>query len=130
MAVAFWCLLAAVLMPPIFAAIAKATGEGRYNNLAPREYLERQTGLSRRADWAQRNSFEALPTFAAAVLAAALAGAPEIWLSGLSLAFVAARILYGISYLKDWGYARSLFWFSGFFCCLGLLVLAALGAAA
>ena len=129
MAVALWCILVAVVMPPAFAAIAKAAGSGRYNNLAPREYLEQQSGLSRRADWAQRNSFEALPTFAAAVLGAMVAGVPEFWLAGLSVAFIVARVLYGFCYLRDWGYARSLFWFSGFFCCLGLLIMAALAAA-
>ncbi|MBB5212942.1 MAPEG family protein [Microbulbifer hydrolyticus] len=129
MAVAFWCLLVVVLMPPTFAAIAKATAEGRYNNRSPREFLEHQSGLSRRADWAQRNSFEILPAFIAGVFAAIAAGVDEQWLARLSLIFVATRILYGICYLKDWAAARSLCWFSGFFCCLGLLVMAALAAA-
>lgn len=129
MAIAFWCLLVAVLMPPGFAAIAKATASGRYNNRAPREFLEQQSGLSRRADWAQRNSFEALPGFLAGVFAAVAAGVDERWLAGLSLAFIAARVLYGFCYLKGWASARTLCWFAGFVCCLGLLVLAALAAA-
>lgn len=129
MAVALWSLLLAVLMPPIFAAIAKASASGRYDNRAPREFLEQQTGLSRRADWAQRNSFEALPAFLAGVLAAAIAGVDERWLATLSVAFIVARILYGICYLWDWAAARSLCWFTGFFCCIGLLILAALAAA-
>ncbi|WP_346838755.1 MAPEG family protein [Microbulbifer sp. SAOS-129_SWC] len=128
MAIAFWCLLLAVLMPPVLGAIAKATGQGRYNNLAPREYLEKQRGLSQRADWAQRNSFEALPAFLAGVFAAIAAGVPELWLSGLSVAFVLARLFYSVCYLRDWGSARSLFWFAGFFSCLGLLIMAALAA--
>lgn len=126
MAVAFWCLLVAIILPPTFAAIAKATAEGRYNNNSPREFLERQTGLSRRADWAQRNSFEILPAFLAGVFAAIAAGVDEQWLARLSVFFVVTRILYGICYLKDWGNARSLCWFTGFFCCLGLLIMAAL----
>ena len=129
MAVAFWCLLVAIIMPPTFAAIAKATAEGRYNNNAPREFLERQSGVSRRADWAQRNSFEILPAFIAGVFAAIAAGIDEQWLAWLSLIFIATRILYGLCYLKDWANARSLCWFSGFFCCLGLLGMAAMAAA-
>lgn len=129
MAVAFWCLLVAIIMPPTFAAIAKATAVGCYNNRSPREFLERQTGLSRRADWAQRNSFEILPAFIAGVFAAFAAGVDEHWLARLSVIFVISRILYGVCYLKDWASLRSLCWFVGFFCCLGLLVMAALAAA-
>jgi len=117
-------------MPPVLGAIAKATGQGRYNNRAPRAYLDQQQGLSRRADWAQRNGFEALPTFLAGVFAAIAAGVPELWLSGLSVSFVVARLLYSFCYLKDWSSARSLFWFAGFFSCLGLLIMAALRAGA
>lgn len=129
MSVALWCLLLAVLMPPVFAAIAKASGSGRYDNRAPRDFLDRQAGVSRRADWAQRNSFEALPAFIAGVFAAIAAGVHEQWLASLSVAFIIARIFYGICYLRDWATARGLCWFAGFFCCVGLLILAALAAA-
>ena len=128
MSVAFWCLLIAVVMPYIFTVIAKMSGAGRYNNRAPREYLERQEGLARRADWAQRNSFEALPVFTAAVLAATVAGVDEVWLAGLSVAFIAIRLAYGVCYLRGWASARSLVWFAGYFCCLALLAMAALSA--
>ena len=129
MAIAFWCLLVAILMPPTFAAIAKATAEGRYNNKSPRVFLEKQSGLSRRADWAQRNSFEILPAFVSGVFAAIAAGVDEQWLARLAVLFVVTRVLYGVCYLKDWASLRSLCWFAGFFCCLGLLVMAALAAA-
>lgn len=128
MSVALWCLLVAAVMPYIFTLTAKMSGTGRYNNRAPREYLERQEGLSRRADWAQRNSFEALPVFASAVLAAIVAGVDEGWLAGLSAAFIAIRVVYGICYLRDWAGARSLVWFAGYLCCLALLIMAALSA--
>jgi uncharacterized MAPEG superfamily protein len=128
MTTALWCLLIAILMPYIFAGIAKANGSGRYNNHAPRDYLANQQGLSKRADWAQQNSFEALIVYSASLLAAMLAGVPNRWLAILSVAFIAARILYGFCYLKDWASARSLCWFAGLFCCLGLLIMAALRA--
>lgn len=129
MATAFWCLLVAILMPPMFAAIAKATAEGRYNNRSPREFLEKQSGVSRRADWAQRNSFEILPAFITGVFAAIAAGIDEQWLASLSLIFVATRVLYGICYLKDWAGARTLCWFAGLICCVWLLIMAAFAAA-
>ncbi|WP_288129339.1 MAPEG family protein [Microbulbifer sp.] len=128
MATAFWCLLMALMMPPIFAAIAKATAEGRYNNRSPRAFLEKQSGISRRADWAQRNSFEILPAFIAGIFAAIAAGIDEQWLARLSIIFVVTRILYGICYLKDWASARTLCWFVGLACCLWLLMMAALAA--
>ncbi|MFI2811775.1 MULTISPECIES: MAPEG family protein [Microbulbifer] len=128
MSVALWCLLATSIMPYVFTVIAKVSGRGRYDNRAPRQYLEAQEGLSQRADWAQRNSFEALPVFAAAVLAAMVAGVAESWLAGLSLAFIGIRVIYGACYLCDWHGARSLVWFAGLACCIGLLVLAALAA--
>ncbi|WP_066959172.1 MAPEG family protein [Microbulbifer sp. Q7] len=126
MAIAFWCLLVALLMPPMFAAIAKATAEGRYNNRSPREFLEKQSGVSRRADWAQRNSFEILPAFISGVFAAIAAGTDEQWLARLSVAFIVTRVAYGICYLKDWALARTLCWSAGLVCCLWLLVNAAL----
>ncbi|WP_237068611.1 MAPEG family protein [Microbulbifer guangxiensis] len=126
MTVAFWCLLAAAIMPYLFTLTAKFTGEGRYDNRAPRAYLESQRGLAQRADWAQRNSFEALPIFVAAVLAGAVSGVPDQWLAMLALGFIAFRVLYGVCYLKDWAGARSLMWSGGYLCCLVLLVQAAL----
>lgn len=130
MTVAFWCLLAAIIMPYVFTLTAKFGGEGRYDNRAPREYLAAQRGLAQRADWAQRNSFEALPVFAAAVLSGAVSGVADQWLAALSLGFIAFRVVYGICYLRDWAGARSLFWSGGYLCCLALLVMAALAASA
>lgn len=128
MTVAFWCLLAAAIMPYVFTLIAKFGGEGRYNNRAPRAYLDSQKGLAQRADWAQRNSFEALPIFVAAVLAGAVAGVADQWMAILGLGFIAFRVLYGFCYLRDWASARSIVWSGGYLCCLALLVLAALAA--
>ena len=55
MTTAYWCVLAAALMPYAFAGIAKF-GDRRYDNRAPREFLasldgrqKRATGLSRTA---------------------------------------------------------------------------------
>lgn len=56
MTIAFWCVLVAALLPMLATIIAKTSGQ-RYNNRDPRAWLERQTGLSKRANNAQLNAF-------------------------------------------------------------------------
>lgn len=112
MTIAFWCVLAAGLMPYLATTIAKAGGE-RYNNRNPRAWLQRQEGLRKRADNAQANAFEAFPFFAAAVIVASLTGAPQERVDALAVIFVVARVAYLICYLADWHWARSLVWLIG-----------------
>ena len=94
---AYWCVLIAAMMPYIFTFIAKFTG-GRYNNYSPREFLEKQEGFRKRANWAQMNSFEAFPAFAAAVIIAHLTGGEQGWIDTLAMAFIALRVVYGALY--------------------------------
>ena len=68
MSIAYWCVLVAAAFPYVFTLLAKSSG--RYNNSAPREFLEKQEGYHKRAHWVQLNSFEAFPAFAAAVIIA------------------------------------------------------------
>src|SRR3546814_10004956 len=49
----------------------------RFDNAAPRDYFEQSTGWRKRAHWAQLNSFEAFPAFAAAVIIAQIAAGPN-----------------------------------------------------
>jgi len=124
MTIAFWCVLVAALLPYLGTIVAKSSGE-RYNNRDPRAWLDRQTGLSRRADNAQKNGFEAFPFFAAAVFVAHLAHAPQQRVDILALIFIAARLAYFVCYLADWQAARSLVWTLGFVACLTIFLLAA-----
>ena len=124
MTIAFWCILAASLLPVICAGIAKG-GARNFDNAAPRDWLEAQSGWRRRADWAQRNHLETFPPFAAAVLVAAIAGAPQHWADALAVAFVVLRIAYSAAYIFDRSSLRSLLWTLGFICTLGLFVIAA-----
>lgn len=121
MTVAYWCVLIAAVLPVIAVGIAKAGGE-RYNNRNPRAWLDQQQGYRARAAAAQSNSFEAFPFFATAVIVAHLTHAPQGWLDFLALVFVAARVAYIACYLADWHWARSLFWFIGFFACIAIFV--------
>lgn len=124
MTIAFWCVLTAALLPYLATLIAKAGGE-RYNNRDPRAWLERQQGMRKRADNAQKNAFEAFPFFAAAVIIAFLTQAPQERVDILAIIFVAARVAYLVCYLADWHSARSLVWMLGWVACLTIFVLGA-----
>jgi uncharacterized MAPEG superfamily protein len=124
MTIAFWCVLAAGVMPLVYAGIAKA-GDKSFNNRRPRDWYETVTGYRRRAWWAQQNSIEAFPLFASAVIIADLAGAAQPTIDALAIAFIAFRIAYGVCYLADAHIFRSLMWLGGFGCTVALFVIAA-----
>lgn len=111
MTIAFWCVLAAGLLPYIATVTAK--GGVPFDNRNPRDWLAKQEGWRRRANAAQANSFEAFPLFAAAVIVAFLVKAPQERVDTLALVFVAARVLYLVCYVADWSILRSLAWFAG-----------------
>ena len=71
MTIAYWCVVLVMFLPLIWVGIAKANGSG-YDNDRPREWLADQKGRAARANWAQQNSYEAFPPFAAAVIIAHL----------------------------------------------------------
>ena len=124
MTIAFWCVLIAGLLPYAGTLVAKVGGE-RFNNRDPRAWLERQTGVRRRADNAQKNGFEAFPLFAAAVVVAHLTHAPQQRVDILAIIFIAARIGYFVCYLGNWQAARSLIWLVGFIACVTIFLLGA-----
>lgn len=117
---AYWCVLAAALLPIVCAYFAKRTGFGRepdqggYDNHEPRAWLQRQTGQQARANAAQANSFEALPFFIGAVVIAHQLGAAQAWLDGLAGLFVLLRAGYIALYLTDRATLRSLVWTAAF----------------
>lgn len=122
MTIAYWVLLAALLLPYAFTAYAKFQGGfGPKENHNPREFLARLEGARQRAHWAQLNSFEVTPAFAAALIVAHQVGvASQETINGLAIAFLVSRILYGICYIADWASLRSLVWFAGMACIVAL----------
>jgi uncharacterized MAPEG superfamily protein len=112
MTTAYWCVLAAALMPYVAVSIAKSGGE-RFDNSNPRLWLERQQGFRARANAAQANSFEAFPFFAAAVIVAHLTQAPQDRIDTLAVMFVLARAAFIVFYVADWHWARSIVWTIG-----------------
>jgi uncharacterized MAPEG superfamily protein len=118
MTIAYWCVLAAALLP--YLAVGPAKAVESFDNHAPREWEARLTGWRARAYWAHLNGFEAFPPFAAGVIVAHLAGAPQGRVDVLAVAFVASRIVYGALYYADWATARSIVWTAGMACVVAL----------
>lgn len=123
MTIAYWAVLAAMVMPFVFAGLAKS--QGRFDNARPREWLAGLSGWRQRAHWAQLNTFEAFPPFAAAVLIAHQVGGAQSWIDALAVAFVVLRLGYGAAYIGDRPTLRSLLWTTAFACVVGLFVVAA-----
>ena len=125
MTIAFWCVLAAAMLPYLTIAIGKY--DRKYDNRSPRDWEARLEGRQRRAVFAHYNHFEAFAPFAAAVVVAHIAGAPQAWSNALAAAFIALRIAYTGAYLADKHLPRSILWAGGMACVVGLF---AAGAAA
>jgi len=123
MTFAYWCVLAAALIPFFTVIPAKAAKD--FDNHAPRLWEERCTGWRARGYWAHLNAFEAFPPFAAAVIIAHLERAPQGGINLLAGIFIVARVVYSVCYYADLATLRSIVWFLGFFCVVGLFLIAA-----
>ncbi len=124
MTFALWMILVAILLPIVTTGIAKWGVSGLDNN-NPRSWAEGLTGWRRRADWAHRNHFEALPTFAVAVLVATIAQARPGVVDLLAALWVACRVAYTVCYITDRASLRSMMWAGAFACVIGLFVASA-----
>ena len=121
MTTALWCILVAALLPYVATIAAKAGGRMPARvNAGPRPWLDTLEGWPRRAHWAQLNSFEVLPAFAAGVLVAQFVHAPQARIDWLAEAFIVTRIIYLICYLADLASLRSIVWFAGMGCIVAL----------
>ncbi|MEI7967589.1 MAG: MAPEG family protein [Betaproteobacteria bacterium] len=120
MTIAFWCVLAAAVLPLAWAGVAKSRRS--YDNRAPRDYLAGLEGWRKRADWAQQNAWESFAPFAAAVCVARLAGASQPTADILAVVFITARVAHGLLYLADRPALRSVAWLVGFACVVGLFL--------
>ncbi len=126
MTTAYWCVLIAAYLPIAWTGMAKFGAGGKdFDNAAPRAMLAKLDGWRQRANWAQLNGFEAFPPFAAAVIIAHLAAVPQARIDLLALAFIAARVVYGILYLANLPTLRSLAWMIATGCVVALFVSAA-----
>ena len=124
MTFALWTILAAAVLPLLCTAAAKYGGGG-FDNNQPRVWENTLTGWRARANWAHRNHYEAFGPFAAAVLVAHWAHAPQGTVDMLAGTFILARVAYSFAYIADWAAVRSVLWAAGFVCvvllfCAGL----------
>ena len=122
--VAYWCILAVVLLPIGCAMLAKrGSFSMARDNHDPRRWLAEQTGWRARANAAQANGYEVLPFFIGAVIIAHQLGASQTPLDMLAVAFVFLRVLYTVMYVSDVPTARSAIWSAGFLVNLGIFFL-------
>src|SRR5690606_33427150 len=97
MTTAYWCVLAALILPYCFTLTSKFTGSMPIKaNAGVRDWQDKLAdGVARRAHWAQLSSFEVPPAFAAAVIIAHQIGtAAQGTLDQLAIAFVISRVVY------------------------------------
>lgn len=119
-----WCLVLAASLHfvskiPLSVAMARE-GKG-YDNNNPRDQQARLTGWGRRAKAVHENQIESFPLFAAGVLVAVSTPASST-AEGIAFAYLAARILYMVLYLKDIAPLRSLVWLAGFAASVALMI--------
>jgi len=124
MTLAYWCVLIAILLPFPWAIVAKSSKRG-FDNSKPRSWLGELEGRGARANWAQQNTFEALPGFIGAVIIAHLAGGPQFWINLLAVNFIVLRVIYGYLYISDKPTLRTLVWGVSLLCVIGLFVVSA-----
>lgn len=121
MTTAYWCVIAAILMPVMIAGLAKFTsGFKPKDNHNPREYLNKLTGWQQRANWAQQNTFESIPGFLAAVIIAHQMGGNQASIDMLAVSYIVIRIIYAALYIADIALLRTLAWVAGVACTIAL----------
>ena len=122
MTVAYWCVFVSILLPTMYTGIAKFAGKGYQprDNLAPREFLDRLDGFRKRANWAQMNTHESIPAFMAATIIAHQMGGDQTLIDTLAVSYIVLRILYGILYMANKGFQRTIVWGLALLCILGM----------
>ncbi len=126
MAIAYWCILIAAVLPYVWAGVGKSAARG-YDNRDPRGWVAKQTHpRTQRGNAAHLNAFEAFAPFAAAVLMAQTAGVDPGRIATLAVVFIVFRLLHGMFYLADKHLLRSLSWTGGIGCVVALMIQAAL----
>ena len=120
MTTAYWCVLAALLLPYLWTVLSKQGGG--YDNSQPR--LHQAHGWHQRANWAQANAWEAFAPFAAAVIIAHLADAEQVSIDRLAVAFILLRLGHGMVYIANLPSLRSVIWAAGLACVIGLFIIA------
>ncbi|WP_420426643.1 MAPEG family protein [Algiphilus sp.] len=93
-------------------------------SLSPRDEARRLEGLAGRAQRAMNNHFENLILFTLAVLVVTASGAQSGFTAGCAWVYLGARMLYIPAYVLGWVPWRSMFFATGWFATLAMLVAA------
>lgn len=123
MALAYWCVLVAALLPLVCVAYAKSGGE--VGNRYPRGKLDRLPQAKARAYAAHLNAYENFPFFAAAVIVALTQGASVATVNLLAVLYVALRVIHGLLYIADQATPRSAVYALALFVNIAIFVLPA-----
>ncbi|MBO6891777.1 MAG: MAPEG family protein [Roseibium sp.] len=118
MPVAYWCVLAAAILPVLTVFPAKLNKD--FDNANPRDPAYWKDGFRARAQAAQANGFEAFPFFAVAVFVAMSQGADRYWIDQLAVLFVLLRLIYVFCYWTNRASPRSLAWAAGWLTTIAL----------
>ncbi|MBU5617320.1 MAPEG family protein [Psychrobacter sp. TAE2020] len=122
---ALWAMIVASLLPVSLAMMAKVFGGFNLaDNAHPRDFLQQTIGAAARANAAQKNSYETLPVFLVAVLAAMLFFVPQSIINILAWLYVLIRIGYCVAYITNLPMFRSILWLLSMACCVMLFYLA------
>jgi uncharacterized MAPEG superfamily protein len=112
MSVPFWCLLIVIFIPYILAMVSgyfKTQQLGTLDNKNPRVQASELTGAGARAVAAQKNAWEAVAVFSAAVIVNHLRGDADPGTTAmLAIGFVVCRILHAVFYVSNIDVGRSL----------------------
>ncbi|WP_296237710.1 MAPEG family protein [Psychrobacter sp. UBA5136] len=122
---AIWAMVVASLLPLLMALTAKVLGGFNLaDNAHPRDFLQGTTGAAARTNAAQKNSYETLPIFLAAVLVAMLFFVPQLIINTIAWLYVLIRIGYCAAYITNLATFRSILWLLSMACSLMLFYLA------
>ena len=107
MTFAYVCIVIALILPMIWAGIAKKESKIPINNNAPRDHICHLQGRAKNAYGVEQNSYESFPPFAIAVIVAHLTGGTQLTIDILAGLYIAYRLTYGVFYLQGKGTLRS-----------------------
>jgi uncharacterized MAPEG superfamily protein len=107
-------------MAPIM--IAKYGALGDFDNAKPRDPAFFQDPFRARGLGAHQNGLEGFALFAAAVVIAQMRDAPQHWVDGLAVGYVALRFFYVAAYLAGMAAVRSAIWLLAFAVNVALLL--------
>lgn len=120
----YHCLAIISVLPVVLALASipfRFSQQSKVDLNNPRAQAQTLTGAGERVVYAQKNAWEALLLFTAALFIAFANNVPESAIYQSALIFVLARIAHAIVYLLDWGIVRFLAFGVSFACILHIL---------